>query len=373
MSAVRTPGLTSVRRGGRAAASLERLRLRELSAGGASLAERPEPRRRGLIPSWLTSAWLHGLVLAAVVFGMQHWEGFGRRGEADRDSRLTGLLTQLDGSESETDAPPGEISVSAAESELALSTSDLPTSDDPPSEDLAPVDLDTLLGAAPSGVEGPSVGVPKFSSPATPPAGGGLSDGPAPPGGLARGAGDGGFFGIPAAGETFAYVIDVSGSMTDDDAIKIAKAELMASLGGLRGGQRFQIIFYNERPTPLRLPGRAPEKLYDATDVNKMLARQEIAAVRADLGTKHMPALRAALDIEPDVIFFLTDADEPALTARDLAEIRKANTRGTRIHAVEFGKGAKLDGSRSLERLAGENHGAYQYRDVTRLGRREEG
>jgi Ca-activated chloride channel family protein len=297
---------------------------------------------------------------------MQGWNGFGRRGEAASDSRVTGLLTQLDGS-SETDAPPGPINVSA--SETTLETSDLPSSD-LPSQDEPPVDLASLPGAELPAVEGPGVGVPNFSPPSSAPStsgGGGTSNGPAPASGLARG--ETSFLGIRDSGETFVYVIDVSGSMSDEGAINVAKAELMSSLASLHGGQQFQVIFYNEKPIPLRLPGRAPQQLYDATDLNKTLARQVIAAVQADLGTKHMPALKLALEIQPDVLFFLTDADEPALTAKDLDEIRRANAGGTRVHAVEFGKGGKLNASPSLERLAQQNHGAYQYRDVMRFRR----
>jgi hypothetical protein len=68
------------------------------------------------------------------------------------------------------------------------------------------------------------------------------------------------------------------------------------------------------------------------------------------------------------VIYFLTDADDPALSARDLDEIRRLNP-GTRIHAIEFGEGGKLDASTAMERLAQQNHGAYQYVDVKKLPR----
>ena len=300
---------------------------------------------------------------------MQGWDGAGRRGEADEgDSRVTSLLTRLDGESSDTDAPPGEINISSAATESVFPTSDLPSSD-PPTEDLPPVDLASLPGAELPPVEGPGIAVPNFAPASAPPTagGGGTSEGPAPASGLARG--ETSFLGIRDSGETFVYVIDTSGSMEDNGAIKVAKDELMASLEPLHARQRFQIIFYNEQPMPLRLPGRAPVKLFDATNVNKTLARQEIAARRANLGTQHLPALKAALEIAPDVIFFLTDADDPALTAKDLDEVRRANIGGTRIHAIEFGKEAKLGASRSLERLAAQNHGAYQYRDVTRFGR----
>jgi hypothetical protein len=121
-------------------------------------------------------------------------------------------------------------------------------------------------------VPGPGVAAPSFTAPSSgspgpstggaPSAGGGdgSQDGAA---GLARG--ETGFFGIRDKGESFVYVLDASGSMETNHAIQAAKAELMASLARLHNGQKFQVIFYNERPIPLRLPGRAPAKLYDAT------------------------------------------------------------------------------------------------------------
>ena len=52
-----------------------------------------------------------------------------------------------------------------------------------------------------------------------------------------------------------------------------------------------------------------------------------------------MSALRAALALKPEVIFFLTDAD--LMTNGDVNEIL-AEAGTTRIQAVEFGRGINL-------------------------------
>ena len=92
--------------------------------------------------------------------------------------------------------------------------------------------------------------------------------------------------------------------------------------------------------------------------------------VQPDGGTDHMPALKKALRYQPDHLFFLTDADQPILSARELNEIKTLNAGRTKIHCVEFGKGSELSGDNFLKKLARDNGGTYRYRDVTRFGRR---
>ncbi len=73
-----------------------------------------------------------------------------------------------------------------------------------------------------------------------------------------------------------------------------------------------------------------------------------------------------ALGLRPDVIFFLTDADEPQLTADELAAIARAN-KGTQINAIEFGFGSPAGGDNFLKRLARQNGGQHAYVDISKL------
>ena len=64
------------------------------------------------------------------------------------------------------------------------------------------------------------------------------------------------------------------------------------------------------------------------------------------------------------MIFLLTDADEPRLDGAALDRIRRANRRGSSIHAVELGVGPLLESDNFLMRLARGNRGTYRYRDI---------
>jgi hypothetical protein len=185
------------------------------------------------------------------------------------------------------------------------------------------------------------------------------------------GPGDIPFIGAVDRGTTFIYIIDNSGSMGAYDALKFAKAELMASLQAMNATQKFFVMFYNERVTEMNI-GKRPGEPVPATDVNRNLVKRFIGEVRAQMGTRHVPALTRALEMKPDVIFFLTDADQPVLTAAELDTIKKLNRGGTRIHCVEFGMTPPLKVDNFLKRLARQNGGTHSYRDVTQLYRQQE-
>ena len=317
--------------------------------------------RSGVLPGWAVSLALHAVLLCAAAVGLRGCQGTGQRGEAATDWKTVGLVTRPNATATaETESPPAESDVR----QPAAATSSLPTAL-PTADDAPPVPLPDLLGGALPEMPGPGSAVPQFA------ATGDASLNPAgriasAPTGLA--AGETSFLNIRATGESFVYVIDSSGSMGNHNAMGLAKTELMASLQALRGDQRFGVIFYNERPHVVRLPGKAAgeDGLYWASDINRTLARQAVSGMQPELGTRFLPALEAALALKPAVIFFLTDADKLDFAARDLDQVRRWNTAGTRIHCIEFGIGSKLGRSSGLERLAEKNHGAYQYRDVTR-------
>jgi len=69
-----------------------------------------------------------------------------------------------------------------------------------------------------------------------------------------------------------------------------------------------------------------------------------------------------ALGLSPDVIFFLTDAEDPILSAADLQRVERYNS-GATIHAIEFGVGPYA-GNSFLQRLANQSGGQHRYVDV---------
>jgi hypothetical protein len=174
-------------------------------------------------------------------------------------------------------------------------------------------------------------------------------------------------FGVTGLGHKFIYVFDRSGSMADlgGRPLAAAKRELIASLQDLDETTQFQIIFYNEEPRVFRLRSQSPRLVW-ANDEGKTAAAEFIRAIKATGGTQHMQALKMALRLNPDVVFFLTDADQPGLSDEDLQQVRRWN-QTTTIHAIEFGTGPQAGRENFLVRLAEQNGGRHVYVDVRGL------
>ncbi len=196
--------------------------------------------------------------------------------------------------------------------------------------------------------------------------GGGGGSGGGSGGGIGRGIGPGTeFFGAREHGRSFAYVIDCSGSMATRNSLEVAKRELLASLNQLPPDAQFSVIFYNLKARIFTDPA-GQQGLMPATMANKVRVQNQLQTVAPDGGTDHMLALRTALGLKPEVVFFLTDAD--LMTNNDVNEIL-AEYPGSRIQAVEFGHGPDLGENTPLRRMATATGGSYRYIDVTRFPR----
>ncbi|CAN5646995.1 hypothetical protein BH23PLA1_BH23PLA1_10760 [soil metagenome] len=194
-----------------------------------------------------------------------------------------------------------------------------------------------------------------------PGSGGGGGEGGGSGGGQGRGLGAGAeFFGARDRASSFVYVIDRSNSMTNRNSMEIAKGELWASLSRLPADAEFGIVFYNERATPFtNAQGQA--RMMPATQENKSRVQARLQQVQADGGTNHIEALRAGFAMKPEVIFFLTDADD----MNDREAERLARESGPiRIQAIEFGIGPDSGLTVPLRALAQTTGGSYRYIDV---------
>ncbi len=179
-------------------------------------------------------------------------------------------------------------------------------------------------------------------------------------------------FGLSGEGYKFVYVFDRSGSMGGDGSasLKAVKAELLASLKSLDTVHQFQIIFYNERPV-LFNPSGTPGKLAFATERNKQAVERFLDTIQALGGTDHEAALRMAAAMKPDVIFFLTDGDDPQLTLQQMAKIERW-AGGIHMNIIEFGPGAEPEKDSFLKELARRVGGKYLYINTTKLASAKE-
>jgi hypothetical protein len=226
-----------------------------------------------------------------------------------------------------------------------------------------PVPADALPRALP----GPQItGIGVLPGPGL---GGGGGSGGGSGGGVGRGVGPGTeFFGAREHAGSFAYVIDCSGSMGTRNSLDVAKRELIASLDQLPPDANFGTVFYNLNATVFSDP-QGRRGLMAATAANKARVRAQLATIAPFGGTDHMLALRAALALHPEVIFFLTDADQ--MIDEDAAAII-AEAGSTRIHCVLFGRGADLGEATPIRKLAAATGGTYRYIDVLKFPRTQD-
>lgn len=172
-------------------------------------------------------------------------------------------------------------------------------------------------------------------------------------------------FGLVGEGFKFVYVFDRSGSMggSGRHALQRVKEELRASLRKLDTVHQFQIIFYNDRPVIFN-PSGAPGRLAFATEENIKRALRFIDGIIPDGGTEHEAALKLAIRLRPDVIFFLTDGDDPQLSPQQIERLSRMAA-GITIHTIELGSGPRPAGGSFLAALAANNGGKYVYVDIS--------
>jgi hypothetical protein len=323
------------------------------------------------IPSWIVSLSVHGVLMIAFAAGISSCDS-GYSGAAEENFRTVGIYTKQteDNSEnapdtneatSQTPDANSDVEKPPTEAELAQATSNSLNQLTQKRLDLPTLDNPGVIGAG-SPLQLPSAG----------PEGNviqGLKGAPPPGAALSAAQGTTAFFDIKAKGTRFVYIVDHSGSMGANGQLQIAKSEILTSLASLDANQQFQVIFYNTFYQQFKQPNK-PAGMMWGTDINKTLAGQYIRSVAPDGGTDHMPALKKALSYRPEHIFFLTDAELPRLSAKDLDELKSISRGRTQIHCIEFGKGAQLKSDNFLKRLTRQNGGTYRYRDVTKFGKR---
>ena len=306
-----------------------------------------------LLPAWAFSILIHFCTIVLLGLAVQP----APRGAADEAGRSAGIV--LKRTSAEGDLYEGEEDFSDA---------------DAATEQTRPADL---LSVLPNESATSNVGdnVPVEPTPgAGPAAGGGQPDaGEFTSGGGRRGSPSGSgdaqvsVFGVQGTGSKFVYLFDRSSSM-EGGPLAAAKRQLVESLASLESVHQFHVIFFNTRTQAFDITGGG-RRIAFATERNKRLAANFVGGITADGGTDRLIALREAIDFAPDVIFFLTDADDP-MSPRELADIARANRRAqSAICVIEFGRRrAPLPGN-FLSELARESGGQYGYVNTSMLHR----
>jgi len=319
--------------------------------------------KRSELPAWLASVVLHAAILLVVAVALP---------KVAKRGMPFGNTSNVIGSIGEGDpGPPEYFTVTSSGGEFggdasaALPASPFPssTNSNPSSAGLPALPTDSVSGAGLAGADGTGgTGLPSAGS---------LTKNGRPGGGT---YGTGGsatdIFGVAGRGSKIIYVFDRSASMGDYGGRPLAmvKQQLVRSLSHLSETTRFQMIFYNERPTVFNPDAPNQPRMMYGDQQSKRLAENFIDSISAAGGTQHWDALRMAINMRPDAIFFLTDGTAEPLTAAQLQKIQlECDEAGISINVIEFGSGAQRSKPSFLRRLATNNGGQYGYVDVTRL------
>ena len=162
----------------------------------------------------------------------------------------------------------------------------------------------------------------------------------------------------PTIGSSFAYVVDISGSMgassgangmTRQDRLDEA---LTNSINGLTTKQLFYINAFESGPHPM--PTNA---LVKATQANKKTYIDWYLAEPKGGGTDPLDSMTAALDLKPAVIFFMTDGQFSTWPV-ELVINAKNSDRKIIIHTICLGEQFS---EAFLKKIASENGGTYRF------------
>ena len=307
------------------------------------------------IPSWVISVVLHMVIL--LILGWVIKTDTRTKGIFEEAGRETGIV--LKKISNNTEYYDGEDSSEAASDSQANPTDSTADSALPNSTtQFAPAATDVPDSIA-------AIGPQALENGALPSAGKLPSGAKQPSGGSPGSAAKVNIYGAEAEGHKFVFVFDRSVSM-DGAPLASAKKELLEGISKLERTHQFQVIFFNHETRMFDLSGSG--RLPFADDRVKKLAANFVGGITAAGNTDRMKALYLALGMRPDVIFFLTDADDP-LRADELESISRRNKDITSINTIEFGYGANPGGANFLTRMAAENNGKSVYVDTSLLER----
>lgn len=172
------------------------------------------------------------------------------------------------------------------------------------------------------------------------------------------------FCGIEGGGNHFVYLVDSSRSM--GRAFQSARQELIRSIQSLKEDQRFYVIFFDASPDYMRIRDAATDETASllASDVNKAALAKWAAQVQMDDGRAPYEPLEFALQLNPDVIFLLSDGEFPArieelLNQRNhVVNLFGERQRKSIVHTIGY---HSQQGQERMIRIADQNGGKYRH------------
>jgi hypothetical protein len=184
---------------------------------------------------------------------------------------------------------------------------------------------------------------------------GGSGDGDGAGGSLTGGGAGASFFGVSSRGMRFAYIVDRSGSMQQNQKLRIAMQELARSISSLPDYASFHVLMFSDGfiEPPMQRGWMRARK----SNVNRFI--RWLNSVSPTGGTQPLSAFQHvfSLDVRPDVVFFLTDGQIPQDTADLVADLNRHGGRVI-INTIAFGDPTSQE---QLKRMARASGGVYRF------------
>ena len=161
------------------------------------------------------------------------------------------------------------------------------------------------------------------------------------------------FYGVRGTGNRFAFVCDVSGSMSGAPFQRLMR-ELQESITRLPPYAQFYVVFFNDDVFPLYWP-QSVATMVPAVAANKARLQAWMSHVTPGGSTYAFEAIHAAFNVRPDTIFLLTDG-----SFSDEIQVMEAfksmgQQRPVSVHTVSIGRSSVV-----LQQIAGMNRGLYR-------------
>lgn len=165
------------------------------------------------------------------------------------------------------------------------------------------------------------------------------------------------YHGLPIYASRLVFVIDTSGSMHGEP-LSAAQRELVNAINALPEGVQFNVLAFSREVRPWQ------RKLSVASEQNKQQVARWVSGQGAGGGTASYDALEAALDLDSEAIYFLTDGaprgGKVVIPDQIVEIITRLNfTRRITINCIGFGA-ARMVPTEFLETLAKRNYGEYR-------------
>ena len=165
------------------------------------------------------------------------------------------------------------------------------------------------------------------------------------------------YYGIPVCAKRVVFVLDTSASMRGQP-MDSAKMALLKTIESLPEAVNFDVVMFDVNPAVWQ------PRLVPATLPAKQMAAQTVIARGLLIGTASHAALNSAFNLDPEVIYFLSDGEptdgDPVQIVQSMSE--RNRTRRITIHTIGVvtrrGGGAGL--TFFMKPLAERNYGMFR-------------